>query len=133
MSYLAYSALALVALLLVLIVRGNAAHRRLQRASEGALARIYMPSSALPQLALSHSYGYPSFQVTFTSKLELQAAADAGLNESFKREIDALCKGRCPKDRPFTAEQGVFFTYDGWLPEQLKRDKQALREQRRDA
>jgi hypothetical protein len=117
MSYLGYVALLVIGLLAVQIVRARMSLHNLRKASEVAAACVYASSPSIPSLAVSYSYSYPAFTVTFPSKPELQAAADTGLNESFKREIDFLCKGRGPKPRPFTAEQGVFFTYQGWLQE----------------
>lgn len=133
MSYLGYVALAMAALLLLSIVRTRTAHKRLQSESEASLARIYEAVPETPRLALSYSYGYPAFKVTFPSEQVLQAAADAGLNELFKRDIDAACRGHGPRSRPFNAEYGVFFTYEGALEAQMKEDSQSLDELRRDA
>lgn len=73
-------------------------------------------------------YGYPAFTVTFVSKNELRLAEEAGLNQSFKREIDVLCKGTGPKSSPFSADRGVLLTYQGWLEEQAAKDKAFLAE-----
>jgi hypothetical protein len=117
MSYLGYATLVVLGLLAVQVVRARMALQSLRKASEAAAASVYASSSSMPTLEVNYSYGYPAFTVTFATKPALKAAADAGLNESFKREIDSLCKGRGPKARPFTAEQGVFFTYRGWREE----------------
>lgn len=113
MSHLAYGTVALTAIGLVFLVRAHSAHKRLLNESEAALKRIYTAKDCLPQIALAYRYGYPAFTVKFQSKQELQIAEEAGLNDIFKREIDALCSDRVRAEAPYTAEQGVYFTYDG--------------------
>jgi hypothetical protein len=90
-------------------------HRRLKKASDAAFARVYANWSLLPELKISYSYGYPAFQVTFKSKVDLNAAAEAGLNKEFLRFIGGLCKDLGTKRRPFRADVAVFFTYQGYI------------------
>jgi len=117
MSY--FVVLALAVLLIGLIVRGTGRQQRLVGASEEICARVYRSFSPVPRLDISSAYGYPTFQVTFRSTSELRAAADAGLNLSFQREIGVLCKDQGSTSDPFSADLAVFFTYEGWLEEQV--------------
>ena len=118
MSNFAFGSLVVLAFLAVVFVRGKLAHVRLRRESEFAATRSYGVASEIPRLDITYSYGYPAFKVTFHTKLELQVADELGRNKDFKREIDTLCKTHGPKNRPFSAEQAIFFTYEGWLEEQ---------------
>jgi hypothetical protein len=111
-------ALALLLVWIGILVRR---HRRLKRASYAAFARVYENWSPLPELKTSYSYGYPAFRVTFKSKLDLNAAADAGLNTEFLGLVGGLCKDYGTKRRPFRAEAAVFFTYQGYINDVRRR------------
>jgi hypothetical protein len=132
MSYLAI-ALLFLALMIPVIVRARMRHARLKSACQAAFDRIYASQSPVPKLHVSYSYGFPAFQVMFNSKPALETAAAAGLNRSFTQEIAALCKDRGSKSTPFDADNAVFFTYEGWLEEQVAKDKRFLRERGHDA
>ncbi len=121
--YLEHSIPILALLLSLLIIRGRRRHLRLKSACEAAFSRVYATHPSPPSFEMSYSYGYPAFKITFESKLQLETATHTGINKEFKREINALCKGLGSKERPFTADSGVFFTYQGWLEEQLSRVK----------
>jgi hypothetical protein len=110
-----------LALLLIWIGILVRRHRRLKRASVAAFARVYANWSPLPELKLSYSYGYPAFRVTFKSKLNVNAAAEAGLNTEFLGLIGTLCKGLGTKRRPFRADAAVFFTYPGYANDLRRR------------
>jgi hypothetical protein len=104
-----------LALLLLWITNLVWRHRRLKSASDAVFARVYANWRPSPELKISYSYGYPAFQVTFKSKLDVSAAAEAGLNREFLALIGALCKDMGTKRRPFRAEAAVFFTYPGYI------------------
>jgi hypothetical protein len=105
-------ALALLLAWIAILVRR---HRRIKRASDAVFARVYANWSPLPEFKLSYSYGYPAFRVTFESKLDLNAAAEAGLNTEFLGLIGGLCKDFGTKRRPFRADRAVFFTYQDYI------------------
>lgn len=109
--YVAYTILILALLLSLLIIRGRRRHLRLKSECEAAFSRIYATYPSPPSFEMSYSYGYPAFKITFESKLQLETATYTGINKAFKREINALCKELGSKERPFTADSGVFFTY----------------------
>ena len=111
-------ALALLLLWIGILVRR---HRRLKRASDAAFARVYANWSPLPELKTSYSYRYPAFRVTFKSKLDLDAAAEARLNTEFLGLIGGLCKNFGTKRRPFRADAAVFFTYQGYINDLRRR------------
>jgi hypothetical protein len=96
-------------------------HRRLKAAIDLAFSRVYANWSPLPELKISYSYGYPAFRVTFKSKLDMNAAAEAGLNTEFFGLIGELCKDFGTKRRPFRADAAVFFTYQGYINDVRRR------------
>lgn len=125
---MSYALVAFALLFVVWFVHGSVRHKQLKKASESTFHRVYAAFHELPKLEISNSYGYPAFSVTFASKAVRQEAADAGLNEQFLQEIGQLCKGMGPRSSPFDANQAVFFTYRGWLEEEIakaKRDQQS--------
>ena len=122
MSYFVV-ALILALLLIPLALPGREKHKRLVRSSEAIHRTVYSSLSTPPRLEVSYLYGYPFFKITFRSQEELQITTQSGVNLAFMREIEALCKSRGPKSHPFSADQGVFFTYEGWLEEQVAKDK----------
>ena len=127
MNYGVLVGVALV-LLIPVSIRHIARQARLKSASEAAFNRIYVALAPKPTLEHSYRYGFPTFKVMFTSNAALEAAAAAGLNESFKQEIAVLCDDRGSKSRPFDVNKAVWFTYDGWLEEQVAKGKQVLKE-----
>jgi hypothetical protein len=86
-------------------------HRRLKSACVAAFASSFATASPAPTLEMSYSYGEPVFQVRFASRADLAAAAGSGANASFLRAIDALCRNRGRRRRPFRAERAVFFSH----------------------
>ena len=111
-------ALALLLTWIAILVRR---HRRIKRASGAVFAQVYANWSPLPEFKLSYSYGYPAFRVTFESKIDLNAAVEAGLNTEFLGLIGGLCKDYGSKRRPFRAEAAVFFTYHGYFNDLRRR------------
>lgn len=130
MSY--FVLLSLAALLAVWFIRGSVRHKRLVSGCEAIFRKIYAAPSPMPRLEIGSSYSYPTFTLTFLSKREREAADEAGLNQSFKHEIDMLCRDYGSKSNPFDADKAVWFTYQGWLEEQAARDRQTLAEMNRD-
>lgn len=103
---------ALFAALLLAIV-GYAAfqrrrHVRLKTACVVAFEHAYALVSPCPMFEMDYSYGEPVFQVHFSSKADMQAAADA--NAAFLGAIDTLCKDR-GRRRQFKAVRAVFFQH----------------------
>ena len=115
--------LTLALLLIALTLAGRERHKRLARSSEAIHRTIYSSFSTPPLLEMSYLYGYPFFKIMFRSQGELEIATESGVNRAFMQEIDALCKSRGPRTRPFSADKGVYFTYEGWLEEQIAKDK----------
>lgn len=106
-----------------IIDRPNAQRReeRIKAQVEDALHRSYTLLSIPPKLTMSWSYGFRAFEVSFGSKREMEAAT--ACNAAFKEEIAMLfkspswCKGWGPFLRPFSANQAISFTYEGYLDE----------------
>jgi hypothetical protein len=98
-------------------------HRKPKAACEHAFRDAYASFSPAPRLEMTYSYSYPAFKVLFKSKPDIETASEAGLNGTFLRAIDELCKDSGPKSRPFSAEQAIFFTHEGYLDEMLNRQK----------
>jgi len=76
---------------------------------------VYKNTSPTPKYELRSSYGYPSFTITFDSVESLIGAEEEGLNHSFLKDIQELCKDMGSKDNPFNSEKAVFFTTDEYL------------------
>jgi len=89
-----------------------------------AFTTIYADVSPIPLLKTSWSYGYPAFEVTFQSKVQMEAAAP--LNAAFKRELGQIFRSYGVVDRPFDAELATFFTYPGHIEEILGRSRQSM-------
>ncbi len=113
-------------LFIVAVLFLNAPNVRLKQALirasvDDALHRAYAALPMPPKLVMSSSYGFPAFEVSFESKRDMEAAATC--NAAFKEEIAVIFKspswhkGWGPFFRPFSADQAIFFTYDGYLEE----------------
>jgi hypothetical protein len=103
----------LIAAVVTYLIFERRRHVRLRAACAMAFDAAYAGSAPPPTFEMAYSYGEPVFQVVFTSKAALQAAASA--NASFLAAIDVLCKDRGRK-RQFKAQRAVFFQH----PEQDK-------------
>lgn len=82
---------------------------------EAAFQDSYSQLPNPPSMKVSTSYGYPAFEIQFRSKVEM--AASASSNEVFKVAIDEIFKGYGPRNRPFSADTAIFFTYHRHLDE----------------
>ena len=83
----------------------------------------YAGLSPPPALAQSSQYGYPAFEVMFRSKPEMAAAKN--MNDAFRAGIGEIFMDYGPKSRPFSAEQAVSFTYEGFRDESRVRFRRA--------
>jgi hypothetical protein len=123
MWFLSYVLLPVALLLAMYVAISMLRQRKLKAACEHAFRNAYASSSPAPRLEMTYSYSYPAFKVLFKSKPDIETASQAGLNDTFLRAIDELCKDSGPKSRPFSAEQAIFFTHEGYLDEMLNRQK----------
>ena len=62
--------------------------------------------SKIPSLNVSGSYGYPSFEVLFSTKQDLEMARESNLLKSFSTQIENLIKEHIPD---FNSEMGITF------------------------
>ena len=81
--------------------------------------RVYVNANPRPSLALRYSYGFPAFTVTFQAKEHRDESEKSGLNGLFVQAIADLCVNEGTRRSPFEAQRAVYFTYAGWLEEQL--------------
>jgi hypothetical protein len=108
---LTYACLSLFLLLAAYAILSRRRHLRLKRACLAAFTRIYASTSPAPTFEMAYSYGEPTFQIDFPSQAAMAAAGEAGANGAFLHAIDALCKDRGRRRRPFKAERAVYFTH----------------------
>ena len=94
---------------------------RTKKLVDEAFRVAYSDVANPPSIVVSSSYGYPTFEIKFRSKPEMEAATTQ--NGIFKVEIDRIFEGLGPRSRPFSAEMAIFFTYDGYLDELRARFK----------
>jgi hypothetical protein len=113
--YVGVAAVILVLLILANQPRVRRERERTQKLIDAAFRDAYAQLSAPPSITRSSSYGYPAFEIKFRSKPEMAAAARG--NELFKTEIGKIFEGHGPRSRPFSADQAIFFTYEGYLDE----------------
>ena len=86
-------------------------NKLIDAAFHDAYAQLVHP----PSIGRSYSYGYPAFEIKFRSRLEMEAAA--AHNGVFKTAIDNIFKDLGSRTCPFSADQPIFFTYEGHLDE----------------
>ena len=113
-----YVSAAIVILILLVVAnqpRVRKERERTQKLIDAAFQDAYAQLSPPPSIVRSYSYGYPAFEISFRSKLEMIAAARQ--NDVFKVEIGKIFKDHGPRRRPFSADQAIFFTYEGYLDE----------------
>lgn len=121
MPPLAYDLLFLVSAALTFVVLSRRRQIKLKTKCEMAFVSIYIKLSPSPKFEMSYSYSYPAFTITFRSKNDLVAAEEQGFNASFTQTIGQLCKGLGSREHPFEAKRAIFFTFEGWLEEELAR------------
>lgn len=107
--------LAVFALLLVSWSSTKAATNSPKQLVEPLFDRIFGSLSPVPALKISSSYGYPTFDVTFGSRSQMESAAIQ--QAEFLRELGILLKDCGATERRFDAEMAVFFTYPGHVAE----------------
>ena len=107
--------LAAVAVLLVSSPASGLQNRGPKEIIEPTFGRIFGVLSPRPGLKVSSSYGFPTFEIAFGSKAEMEGAA--ALKTEFKRELNILFRSYGSVDRPFDAELATFFTYPGHIDE----------------
>jgi hypothetical protein len=96
----------------------------LARKCKAAFDNVYEQRSPCPKYEMEYSYGYPAFMVTFESDKELAVAKEEGLNQSFSKGIEELCKNTGSKERPFHVEVAITFTSEESL-EKLRTEMKA--------
>jgi asparagine N-glycosylation enzyme membrane subunit Stt3 len=116
--YPVYVGAAIIILILLIVANQPRVRKERERtqklvdaAFQDAYAQLYPP----PSIVRSYSYGYPAFEIKFSSKFEMHAAASR--NDLFKVEIGKIFKAYGPRHRPFSADQAIFFTYHDHLDE----------------
>jgi hypothetical protein len=72
--------------------------------------------STKPNLVISSSYGYPSFELIFKTKEDMDRAEKEGFIEQFTVRIQELCQ--LPSDTgketwSFDAKRAIYATYEG--------------------
>ena len=114
--YPAYVGVTIVILILLVVAKQPRVRRereRTQKLVDAAFQGAYGELSPPPSVVRSFSYGYPAFEVKFRSKIDMVAAAPQ--NDLFKAEIGKIFKDHGARKRPFSADQAIFFTYEGYL------------------
>jgi hypothetical protein len=112
----AYIAPSLALIFVVLLFATNKRRAKLKQSCIEAFKRIYSVSAPPPSFSMSYHYGFPSFEVTFRTKVQWEEAAQLGLNSSFSKAIESLCKPKRPR---FDVQRAIFFTYIGHIEELL--------------
>jgi hypothetical protein len=113
--YVGVAVLLLIGWFIAIQPRVRKERARIKSQVDAAFQNAYARLPNSPSLKISSSYGYPAFEVMFRTKAERDSAA--AQNEEFKGEIDAIYKGYGPRNRPFSADMAIFFTYDAYLDE----------------
>jgi hypothetical protein len=88
-----------------------------------AFSRAFGSLAQPPRLKVSSAYGYPTFDVMFRSKAEMESAAQ--LIAEFKRELNILFRGYGSRETRFDAELATSFTYPGYLEELAQASRQS--------
>ena len=104
-------------------VLASGERERTQKLIDAAFQDAYGQLSPPPSIVRSFSYGYPAFEIKFQSKTEMVAAGPQ--NDLFKTGIGKIFKHHGPQSRRFSADQAIFFTYEGYLDELRARYKTA--------
>jgi hypothetical protein len=100
----------------VLLAFGTPGYRRFRASCKVAFADTFPHATGSPELKMGTSYGFPSFQVTFQTDIDLANARANGLTDRFTAQIQQLCRDRGFDDRPFDAEAAIWFTSQDTLP-----------------
>ena len=102
---------------LVLIGRHRVARRR--AAGARAFDEAFGQLDQRPQLEMGSSYGFTTFKVTFRTRADKESAAVRGQCATFLRAIGIAFSDEGSADRPFDASRAVYFTYEGYAPNQM--------------
>ncbi|MGE0114591.1 MAG: hypothetical protein AB7T07_06870 [Steroidobacteraceae bacterium] len=84
--------------------------RALQREAERISTEVFVDAPSRPAVTVGRAYGYPTFQVAFSSKGALSRANDTGLQAAFLAAIQGRFKASGSKKYPFDASRAVWFT-----------------------
>lgn len=112
----AYVVASLALVLGALLLTTNIRRAKLEQSSIAAFKHIYSVSVPAPSFSMRYQYGFPAFEITFQTKAQCEEAAQLGLNASFSKAIEGLCKPKSPR---FDVQRAIFFTYIGHNEELL--------------
>jgi len=94
--------------------RRQLAHRQRLRALQSDADRmsseVFGAPSVRPTVEVSFSYGWPAFQLTFTSRELVASMKTAGLTDQYLKRIQELCGDSGSNEHPFDASRAVWFT-----------------------
>jgi hypothetical protein len=101
----------IVFIIMVLVGLGWLKHKITQLSLTKSFNGIFKDSRIQrPTLKLGSSYSWPTFDITFSSKEDLEFAESNGLIEQFKNKI----KTRYTKD--FDPDRAIYCSYVGHIP-----------------
>ena len=113
----------LFGLVIVALWRGRKVREQTRKLADKPFLDAYGQLSPPPSIVISSSYGYPAFKIIFRSRADMEAAAPR--NAAFRAGIDKAFEGYGPRKRPFSADQAIFFTHEGYFDEIRARYKTA--------
>lgn len=117
MSAVAILAIVLAAAAMLLVSWGSftPSENTPERLVQPVFNRIFGSILPAPVLKVSSAYGYPTFEIVFPSRTEMDNAGP--LIADFKRELNVIFRGYGSRERGFDAEMATFFTYRGQMEE----------------